>query len=282
MILPDKDTDKLVSDKASEVARSLSLCGCGCGRPKPYFLDLTVIDACTRKCGFCPRGAGKTHPDKPRNRISLSDAMLLRRHLDEIEFEGVVSLAAMGEPLMHPRIREVAGLLGPHRLELVTNGDLLSLDLLKALSRTTLRRLFVSVYDERLLPYFQLMVERSGVPDEFVVLRERWNRTKADAYLTNRGGAISGKNPKSDKPCHYPSYSLGIDWDLTVYMCCQDWTRKYSLGSLRERTLHDIWHGARLKSRRRELTVGRVSKPCADCDVGGGAIGREYAEAWRS
>jgi radical SAM protein with 4Fe4S-binding SPASM domain len=49
------------------------------------------------------------------------------------------------------------------------------------------------------------------------------------------------------KVCPFPFYMLVIHSDLRVSVCCADWNKKTIIGNLKDKTLSEIWNGARLR-----------------------------------
>ena len=75
------------------------------------------------------------------------------------------------------------------------------------------------------------MTKKANVPDDFVILRDRWYDQYNDfgVKLTNRAGTIStGEQEKIGKykECYYPTYQFLIDWNGDIFLCPQDWQEK--------------------------------------------------------
>ena len=70
---------------------------------------------------------------------------------------------------------------------------------------------------------FSKMTKKANVPDDFVILRDRWYDQYNDfgVKLTNRAGTIStGEQEKIGKykECYYPTYQFLIDWNGDIFM----------------------------------------------------------------
>ena len=93
---------------------------------------------------------------------------------------------------------------------------------------------------------FKDMLKKSGVPEEFVILRDRWY-TKTENFgvkLTNRAGTIKTGNQIANDvhtTCYYPSYQFLIDWNGDVFLCPQDWQRRQTMGNIMQEEVFDIW-----------------------------------------
>lgn len=69
--------------------------------------------------------------------------------------------------------------------------------------------------------------------------------------------------------CPYPFYSLAINFDGSVSVCCADWSHGTVVGDVGRQSLLDIWHGPALNALRRKHLAGqRHDNPaCANCQT---------------
>ena len=58
---------------------------------------------------------------------------------------------------------------------------------------------------------------------------------------------MHGQDLKEVKVCPYPFYSLIVNSDGEVTVCCADWKRKLVVGNLKYQSMVDIWQGEKLK-----------------------------------
>jgi radical SAM protein with 4Fe4S-binding SPASM domain len=67
--------------------------------------------------------------------------------------------------------------------------------------------------------------------------------------------------------CPFPFYTLTINFDGTVSVCCVDWSHSTIVGDLKYQSIQDIWNGAELfKFRKMHLEYRRSeNRACADC-----------------
>ena len=92
---------------------------------------------------------------------------------------------------------------------------------------------------------FTEMTKKANVPEDLVILRDRWYDQYNDfrVKLTNRAGTLEvDEQEKIGKytTCFYPTYQLLIDWNGNVYLCPQDWQRKVSMGNIMQETIFGI------------------------------------------
>lgn len=76
------------------------------------------------------------------------------------------------------------------------------------------------------------------------------------AYLMNRKSV-----------CPFPFYTLVINADMQVTVCCVDWKKATAIGNLREESLKDIWNGAKMHDLRIKHLSGRRREiaACQSC-----------------
>jgi radical SAM protein with 4Fe4S-binding SPASM domain len=68
--------------------------------------------------------------------------------------------------------------------------------------------------------------------------------------------------------CPFPWNAMVIFWNGEVFPCPQDFFGDYSVGSVEQQTLREIWNGPRMISLRKKLASGDVDKisTCSQCD----------------
>ncbi len=258
------------------------------GVPIPSWIELSVIDACNRSCSFCP----KSDPDIAPNsyqKMKIGLVEKLCKDLKKINFEGAFCLSGYGEPTLHNDLHEMIyklSILGA--VELITNGDTLTPKKIKEFYDSNLSKLIVSMYDgEHQIEKFKKMGEVSGVPADFLILRNTWYKDDDNfgLLLTNRAGTNNaGAQPEIDlkKTCFYPAYTSVIEWNGDIYLCCHDWQRRVSMGNVMQADFFEIWNGPAYRKYRKDLlSANRKNKPCSDCNANGTVHGFKHAKEWR-
>ena len=258
------------------------------GIPMPTWVELSLIDVCNRKCSFCPKVDEKVAPDtfqKMTRKIidEIHDQLL------EIHFEGTISLCGYGEPLLHNDISYIVKKLSNvSKVEVITNGDVLSAKRLQELYLNDVSKVLVSMYDgPEQIKKFNEMTKKANVPEDIIILRDRWYDKFNDfgVKLTNRAEQLIQeikKKLENSKNCFYPSYQFLIDWNGNVYLCPQDWQRKVSMGNIMQETIYKIWTGKTLTSYRKNLISGkRCSGPCKSCNADGTLLGKNHVKSWK-
>lgn len=262
------------------------------GAPAPKWIELSLTELCNRSagspkaCRFCPRIDPKFYPNQDLS-MSVGLVAKIADELRSIAFQGAVVLCGFGEPLLHPDLVAVVAALRGLRVEIVTNGDRLNVERIRALSGAGCRQFVVSMYDgEHQRATFKAMFAAAGCVD--YVLRDRWHSEDDDfgLKLTNRAGAVTvGNQPAVDasRPCFYPAYSMQIDWNGDVLLCPQLWDKKLKFGNLHQQTIMDVWRSSALHKRRMRLLKGRAGlSGCEGCNTEGTCHGADHAAAWET
>tara|TARA_B100000787_G_scaffold167213_1_gene153587 strand:- start:205 stop:1233 length:1029 start_codon:yes stop_codon:yes gene_type:complete len=257
------------------------------GKPIPSWIELSIIDVCNRSCSFCPKSDPKIAPDTyQRMQMNLIDK--LTQELKDIGYKGSVVLCGYGEPMLHKDINIISKKLSEVSfVEVVTNGDTLNAKKIKELYVNNVNKLLISMYDgEHQINEFKRMIKLAEVPDDFVILRDRWYDAKKDygLKLTNRTGTINigvQEEIGKYKKCFYPSYQFLVDWNGDVFLCPQDWQRRVTMGNMMQEHVFEIWTNNIMSKFRKNLIEGkRVNSPCTLCNAEGTILGKNHANAW--
>ena len=254
------------------------------GVPVPTWIELSLIDVCNRKCTFCPKADEKVAPDTFQ-KMSRKIIDEIHDQLLEIHFDGTISLCGYGEPLLHKDISYIIKKLSNvSKVEVITNGDVLSPKRLQELYISDVSKVLVSMYDgPEQIKKFKEMTKKANVPEDIIILRDRWYDKYNDfgVKLTNRAGTINtGDQEKvgTYQNCFYPTYQMLIDWNGNVYLCPQDWQRKVSMGNIMQETIFQVWTGKTITDYRKNLLSGkRCSGPCKSCNADGTLLGKNHA-----
>ncbi|MFN7987987.1 MAG: radical SAM/SPASM domain-containing protein [Thermoanaerobaculia bacterium] len=114
----------------------------------------------------------------------------------------------------------------------------------------------------------------SGISDECLIMTPMgWSRTDLYDFTlgSNPTTGDNGETPlKADRVvCPYPFYSLAVNFDGTVSICCADWSHGTLVGDARTSSLREIWTGPALNEFRRRHLEDRRSEiaACASCQT---------------
>ena len=256
--------------------------------PIPSWIELSIIDVCNRSCTFCPKSDHSIAPDTYQK---MSQVLIdkLCKDLKDINYKGSVTMCGYGEPLLHKEVLEIARKLAKVSfVEVVTNGDTLKAKTIKDLYNANTNKLLISMYDgPEQVKKFKDMTKESGVPSDFVILRDRWYDATKDygIKLTNRTGTIKvGEQVENNfyTKCFYPSYQFLIDWNGDIFLCPQDWQRRITMGNMMQESIYNIWTGPIMTKYRKRLLKGdRSLSPCNECNAEGTLLGKNHAVEWK-
>lgn len=253
------------------------------------WIDINPTELCNRTCEFCPRHDPATYPNQNLH-MSLTLANKLAQELKDLEYQGGLIICGHGEPLLHPKIVQLVAAFGDSiHTEIVTNGDRLTLGLLKDLFAAGLSYLLVSLYDgPHQVDEMKALFDEAGISDDRFCLRDRWHTVEEDfgLKLTNRAGTVNtGHQPELDneRPSYYTHYSMQIEWNGDVLVCVQDWNKRIRFGNVNHQTLLEVWQNKIINKYRRHLGKGlRRDEPCKNCNVNGTLHGESHMRAWMS
>jgi radical SAM protein with 4Fe4S-binding SPASM domain len=258
------------------------------GIPLFSWVDINATELCTRRCKFCPRGDPARYPNQNLN-IHIDLCRKIADELRTYDFHGSVIFCGYGEPLLHKNIVDLIGVFGKSvHIEMVTNGDKLTVPLLKELYSAGLNVAVISLYDgPHQVDYFKEMFAEAGLSEEHYFLRDRWYSANEDygLFLTNRAGTVQSgcqRDVVVEAPCYYTAYFLLIDWNGDIMLCTQDWNKKVKFGNVHEQSLLEVWKSENMTRFRRPLVQGeRKLPPCSNCNVLGTLHGYNHAKLWK-
>jgi len=286
----DKSTDrkkKIVKDKLVFVGKV----------PVFSIIEFNIIGTCNRNCAFCPVSNPNIYT-KTTDSLELELFEKIVQDLQEINYEGKILFSAFSEPLLHKRVEELISIAKEYlpniRLEMVSNGDLLTVKKLKKLYDSGLDTINISMYDgSHQIEYFENMRIEAGVPKDLVLTRRRYYENgNYGITISNRTGLVDSNEYRDEKeeailelplkqPCYYPFYMILVDYNGDVLLCPHDWSKALKFGNLKKEKLFDIWNGKALNGIRKRLSKSdRNFGACKNCDVIGTVIGKESFEAW--
>lgn len=262
-------------------------------------IEFNIYGNCNRACDFCPVSNPEVYEKKHEGiSIELFDKILL--DLVNINYKGKILFSAFSEPLLHQDLEKLIfstrKKLPDSIIEIVSNGDLLTVKKLTTIFDAGLDTISISMYDgKHQIEDFNLMIKECGLNDSQVILRRRYfENGNYGITISNRSGLVDSNEYRDENEeeintlplkskCHYPFYMILIDYTGDVLLCPHDWSKKLKFGNLRDKNIWDIW-----KSKVWNNLRGRLSKsdrnfnPCKSCDVLGTVIGKDNFDSWMS
>lgn len=263
------------------------------GQPLPSVIEISESGTCNRTCSFCPR----SDPDfeDVKNFISFEMIDKLAKQLADVKYQGLILFSGFVEPLLDKNIfihiKKLRGHLPNARIEIVSNGDPLTLKILNKLEDSGVDRILLSLYDgPHQVEEVNTKVANSSLSPNKIFIRERWFSADENfgISLSNRAGmmknaefAIESLSKSLNSPCFYPAHTFFLNYTGEVLMCAHDWGMKQVLGNFNEQNFLDIWFGKEFESARSKLIRGnRNVSPCDVCNVQGTRMGKKHALQW--
>lgn len=113
-----------------------------------------------------------------------------------------------------------------------------------------------------------------SVANVSALMKEDMNKPGKSGRLGNRiisnhvGAAAPRLKVSYQQRCARPFRELCTRFDGTVSLCCNDWRGEYKCGSLKRKTLEEIWQGPEFMAARRALyhRDRAALTPCDGCD----------------
>lgn len=262
----------------------------------PFFslIEFNLSGLCNRVCVFCPRVDPAIFPNINEH-LPLELYEKTMKELAEVDYDGMILFSGFGEPLLYKQVEpliEMSKRYCPNvRNEMVTNGDLVTVDRLKSLFDSGLNTLLISMYDgPEQEEYFTNMRIEAGLAEEQIMLRKRWLPPEQNYGITlvNRAGmveipevGIGALAEPMARRCFYPFYQVVVDYDGAVLLCTHDWGKKLIVGNLNNESIHELWDSPKIQKVRMDLAkADRSSSPCNLCDVDGTMMGQVHFEQW--
>jgi radical SAM protein with 4Fe4S-binding SPASM domain len=269
------------------------------------WIEFNLVGLCNRRCDFCPWSDPEwrsSHVPK----VAANDDVLhlpvevyegIMKDLNKVGFKGGIIYSAFSEPFLYNHLEEVIKISKEQcpesRIEVVTNGDFLTIDKLNTFFEAGLTRMDVSVYDgpDKVKPFEDLRIE-AGLNKEQFHIRERWYAPDEHfgiGALSNRAGAnimpeinVNEIHTALKRKCFYPFYQLIVDFDGAVLLCNHDWDKRLTMGNVKETSILDIWNSKKYKEVRGNLAnANRNHSPCNRCDANGMMMGGEFVGKWK-
>jgi 2-deoxy-scyllo-inosamine dehydrogenase (SAM-dependent) len=236
-------------------------------------LNIETTTYCNRTCRYCPNSVFERGSKKNRRQMPVSLFTNIIDELAEIDFSGRISPHLYGEPLTDSRLPSLMKYahtkLPRAKLQIFTNGDLLTPELLSQLYEVGVRDYFITLHDADAHPHTrstgrieQLMTAASHHKMDVNLQYQ----TRSDMTLYNRGGLVK-TNEKSPRPvCLEPDNPVAINYRGDVLICCNDYLGEVTFGNLQNESLWDIWAKPNFLRLRRQLRKRvYVSDICKRC-----------------
>ena len=182
-------------------------------------IELCVTTSCNRAVVLCPHAWGFKTEDTREKFVSMD---VVDRFIEiTSEYKNQVTLCGMGEPTLHPQIKEILDKFQDvdYKVILVTNGYKLE-EVVPHLGNIRPR---VSLYEPMELPDIDMDVINYYEEGENVNFNQR-------SYAEG-----------IKKPCYLPSYKMVVDTTGGILPCDNNWREVKYLTNIFDDTLESAW-----------------------------------------
>jgi radical SAM protein with 4Fe4S-binding SPASM domain len=269
----------------------------------PLYLLVEPVSSCNLRCTMCMQVDESF--SKNQKFMGMMDMKLFKKIIDEAEGGGIKALtfASRGEPTLHPHIGEMLEYCSGKFLEfkMNTNATKLSEKLSHKILKSELTDIVFSIdsytkgnYEkirvggifEQVLeniknflkikneqyPNSKLSTRISGVkvdqnmdPTKFKEFWEPHVDNVGLVELANWDTYNNTTDMAGHDPCNYLWERMYVWFDGLCNPCDTDYKSELALGSLKEKTIKEIWNGEKFK-RLRELHTDEKRSSCYPCD----------------
>lgn len=287
--------DPNIQRKSSIIERHLDIQHDISGIPTFSIIEFNTSELCNRTCEFCPRSDPQIYPNR---KLYLSTELMekIAKDLASFHYSGKVLFSAFSEPFLHKDLESLIELARKNcpesRIEVVTNGDFVTVERTGSLFASGLTTLLVSMYDgpHQIEPLMTVR-DKLGLSEEQFILRVRYLSREEHFGITmsNRAGMVEIKDlgigalqESLEQKCFYPHYQMMVDYDGSVLLCPHDWGKRLRVGNLKDESILEIWNNKIMAFVRKKLgNADRSFAPCNVCDVVGTLMGENHFDAWQ-
>lgn len=265
----DENSLKFRAEQADRVAVINSITDC------ISLVELNLNDACNRKCFFCPRSTDKFKNTK--SYASKKTLMKIRDRLLEINYKGDIEISGFSEPLLYRYISSAVTIFNSLKVDIniITNGDIITADIIRRLSRRGVKKFLVNCYDsEEQCQHIQNIFNNANLQDS-LIMRKNYEVTTDNIYLNNRAGNIDLEFPKRVlNRCYVPFYKMIIDHDGSYLLCAQDWSRITKKHNIFTTSISEYLNSTHVVEYFKNLIAGKRTGLCDGCNVVGTFFGK--------
>lgn len=230
-------------------------------------VEIEINHSCNRSCSYCPNSIFER-----KNQGEIDPALFtkLMTELAELGFKGRISYHFYNEPMLHTNlvgiVKETRAFLPKARIELYTNGTLLTLSRFRILLEAGISKFIVTRHEADQQHRFGKTYEQLSAQEQSCVEYQDFSRIR----LTNRGGILPhlGNESKPLLPCLIPSFLVTVTVSGNVLPCFEDFHENQVMGNLADSTLVNIWNSDQYTEFRRLLKFGQRHRftPCRGCN----------------
>lgn len=284
----------------------------------PISLNIESTNACNLDCFFCPRKESSKGIGLMEFGLftKLIDECALRGPLKLINLHK--DGEPMAHPRIFDMVRYIADRMAAEKFGFTSNGVLVTKDRGQRLIDSGLNKISFSidaampdtysrtkgkdrlgVVEKNVFDFLSIKPDHVEVAVKFIRMEEnvdeedafveKWKEHEVEIIINSyhdwsgsvRNSSLIPILPVSTYACENPFYSLSVNWNGTVSLCCVDWDSQGLVGDANCQSLQEIWTGPALRQIREFHLSGNAGcvVPCANCTYKS-AENREYIGSW--
>ena len=269
----------------------------------PYCVAVCMTTGCNLQCSFCGIKSIQEKPNQNNHYMTLETAEKIAKGIHDAGWNSRIEFGIQGETTMNPDWIEIISIFREHnpknQILVLTNGA----GLMKGDSTEILLQYFdaggtkiaiedyasykifdkvfakISVVDMELegINVYHYPKDRRGNPHTkdnkraLIFIGDLEENTKGThSNIINMAGNASPLDmSKQDQRCAHVFRKLPILSTGEVPICCHDWAREFTIGSVHDNTPEELWHHERYVAARNFLYHGLRTelRPCYGCNA---------------
>jgi radical SAM protein with 4Fe4S-binding SPASM domain len=265
---------------------------------KVRMVEIEISNYCNRTCSWCPN----SFIDRRSDKIDMDENTYLKilKELQALNYSGTISYSRYNEPtangeLLIKRLSQAREIVPAARLVTNTNGDYITK---KLLEKIEIDELSIMDYDNKGMEAILAKMNKIGISVEKtvdnniyglftkkngkqmkIVYSVNWPK---EAKIGNRATSLKEyiNAGERTKPCHEPTYFIGIDYNGSITPCCEfrsDYEPhvEMMLGNVNNNTLREIYESEKATKFRESVANAKFGKLCKYCIKGEGRYTRQ-------
>lgn len=235
--------------------------------PELKMVEIEINHHCNRACSYCPNSVAAR---KEKGEMDPLLFVKIMKQLSLNQYQGSISYEFYNEPMLAKNfewfVQTTRQHLPHNRIDLYTNGTLLSLDKFRAFQQLGISRFIVTKHEGIKDYLFDETYAKLTAEEKSVVIYQSYK----DLKLTNRGGMVKAGPAQALHltPCFIPEFLMVITVLGNVLPCFEDFHEENIMGNLDTEALIDIWENTKFKFFRNNLRKGlrHLESPCKNCN----------------